>query len=165
MKCVFDTDRKAFYVVPVNAADRNIIQNLLGMTTAGDFVLLVRQDVPQSDGVLSHLEVCRFNYNAARPFSAYELAAMAQNPGDPAPDSRGGLGTKRTALAAYVARRAAVQSFIAGLLPGVGDIAVLPGGSTVADPENPVVVDPGPTTPINPITLPHLTAPVAPAKG
>jgi hypothetical protein len=162
VKCIFDMDRKAFYMIPVSAADRNVINTVFNMTTAGDFVLLVRQDVPQSDGVVSHLEVSRFNYNAARPLSVFEFAFQAQHPDAPLPDPRSGSGTKRSRLADYVLRRQALQSFIVGLLPGVGDVAVLPLGTTVADPEDPIVIDPGPTTPPNPVHTAPLTGP---AKG
>ena len=130
MKCIFDVDRKAFYLVPTSAQDRLIINTVFDMQTAGDFVLLVRQDVIGSDGVISHLEVSRFLYNPPRALSAYERA----NPNG-SDDPRGGLGTKRSAELATRLRRQAIQTFIAGLSPAVGDVVALPAGTNPIDPD------------------------------
>lgn len=134
MKCLYDRDRKAFYVVPVTAADRQIIQNDFGMTTAGDFVMLVRQDVLGSDNQLSHLEVSKFLYTPPRAFSTYEFEFLAANPNATPPD-RNFLGTRHSAEQATRSRRTAIQAFIAGLAPLLGDVVILPLGTNPVDPD------------------------------
>jgi hypothetical protein len=136
VKCIYDQDRKAFYVVPISVADRTIITDVFDMQLAGDFVLLVRQDVPSSDNVLSHLEVSRFMYSPPRAFSVYEFARLAADPSSGEGD-RALLGTKRATLANYILRRQAVANFIAGLVPAtLGNVVVIPPGTTPIDPED-----------------------------
>ncbi len=136
MKCVYDQDRKALYIIPQTAGDRNVITNVFNMTTAGDFVLIVRQDVPNSDNVISHLEVSRFTYSAPRYFSAWENAYLAAHPGAPEPAGRGGMGQKPSRLSDYLARRAAISAYIATLGATAGDVIVLPNGTTSVDPDS-----------------------------
>ena len=143
MKCIYDRDRKAFYLVPQTAADRAVIVNDFGMRSAGDFVLLVRQDVIRSDGVISHLEVSRFLYNKPQPLSTFEKAAVENDPGCAEPDARSGLGTHPSRHDLYANRRSAVLAFIAGLAPGAGDVVTLPLGSNPIDRDDAVTKLPG----------------------